>query len=82
MYTILREDSISWAGFIVKTNDINSKLTLIIYYSNTIVNNLIIVNNLTKNTYKLSKSHVIYEVACTRGDCELPNPSYIDQNPK
>ena len=33
-------------------------------------------NNLTKNADKLSKSHVIHEVTCYRGDCELPNPSY------
>ena len=32
----------------VKTTDINSKLTLIIYYCNAKVNNLIMVNNLTK----------------------------------
>ena len=59
--------------------DINSKLTLIIYYCNTKENNLIMVNNLTRNAGKLSKSHAIYEVTCPRGDCELPNPSYIGQ---
>ena len=37
------------------------------------------VYNLTKNTDKLSKSHAIYEVTCPRGNCELPNPSYIGQ---
>ena len=37
------------------------------------------VNNLTSNADKLSKSHAIYEVTCHRGDCELPNPSYISQ---
>ena len=63
----------------VKTTDVNSKLTLIIYYCNTKVNNLIMVNNLTKNADKLSKSHAIYEVTCPRGDCELLNPSYIGQ---
>ena len=34
------------------------------------------VNNLTRNA---DKSHAIYEVTCPRGDCELPNPSYIGQ---
>ena len=63
----------------VNTTDINSKLSLIIYYCNTKVNNLIMVNNLTRNADKLSKSHAIYEVTCPRGDCELPNPSYIGQ---
>ena len=37
------------------------------------------VNNLTSNADKLSKSHAIYEVTCPRGGCELPNPSYIGQ---
>ena len=62
-----------------KTTDINSKLTLIIYYCNTKVNNLIKVNNLTRNADKLYKSNAIYEVTCTHGDCEFPNTSYIGQ---
>ena len=37
------------------------------------------VNNLTRTADKLFKSHAIYEVTCPRGDCELPNPSYIGQ---
>ena len=34
-------------------------------------------NDLTRNKQKLSMSNVIYEINCSRGDCELRNPSYI-----
>ena len=37
------------------------------------------INKLTRNADKLTKSHSIYEATCPRGDCELPNPSYIGQ---
>ena len=41
------------------------------------MNNLIIKNYLTKINDILAKSHVIYEIKCPAGDCELPNPTYI-----
>ena len=65
----------------VKITDINSKLALIIYYCNTKVNILIMVNNLTKNADNLSTSHAIYEVTCPCGDCfnSLILNSYIGQ---
>ena len=34
-------------------------------------------NNITHKNDKLSTSHVVYEVQCPRGDCALPNASYI-----
>ena len=36
-------------------------------------------NNIAPKNYKLSTSHVVYEVQCPLGDCALPNASYIAQ---
>ena len=40
---------------------------------------LIMNNNITRNRDKLTQPHAVNEVYCPRGDCELPNPSYIGQ---
>jgi len=63
----------------VNTNNENEKLELIIYYSNVKTKNLIMKNNSNKTTDKMRMSWVVYEYKCPRGDCELPNPSYIGQ---
>ena len=36
-------------------------------------------NNLNRNEDPLAKSHVVYEIKCPVGGCELLNPSYIGQ---
>ena len=61
----------------VKTTDHNKKLKIIIYYHHCKVKNLIIINNIISKNDKLATSHVVYEVQCPRGDCALPNASYI-----
>ena len=63
----------------VKRIDDIKVICIIIYYCNIRVKNLIMANDLTRNKHKLTMSHVIYDIKCPRGDCVLPNPSYIDQ---
>ena len=36
-------------------------------------------HNLNRNEDPLSMSHVVYEIKCPVGGCELLNPSYIGQ---
>ena len=50
-----------------------------IYFCNRKVNNIIITNNLNRNEDPLAMSHVVYEIKCPVGGCELLNPSYIGQ---
>ena len=57
------------------THEINT----IIYYKILKDNNLIMYNDLTKDTDISSKSHAVYEVLCPIGGCALPNPLYIGQ---
>ena len=63
----------------VKSVDHNKDITTIIYYCNRKVNNIIMTNNLNRNEDPLAMSHVVYEIKCPVGGCELLNPSYIGQ---
>ena len=63
----------------VKPANTTQEINTIIYYKTLKVNNLIIYNDLTKDTDISSKSHAVYEVLCPLGGCALPNPSYIGQ---
>ena len=63
----------------VKPANNTHETNTIIYYKNLKVNNIIMYNDLTKDTDISSKSHAVYEVICPIGGCALPNPSYIGQ---
>ena len=63
----------------VKSVDHNKDITTITYYCNRKVNNIIMTNNLNRHVYPLSMSHLLYEIKCPVGGCELLNPSYIGQ---
>ena len=63
----------------VKSVDHNKDIRTIIYYCNRKVNNIIMTNNLNRNEDPLAMSHVVYEIKCPVGGCELVNPSYIGQ---
>ena len=53
--------------------DDNKKKNIIIYYCNTKMKTLKIVNSLTRNNQKIEDSHVKYDIKCPRGDSELPS---------
>ena len=63
----------------VKPANNTHEINTIIYYKNPKVDNLIMYNDLTKDTDISSKSHAVYEVPCPIGGCAFPNPSYIGQ---
>ena len=58
----------------VKSVDHNKDITTIIYYCNRNVNNIIMTNNLNRNEDPLAMSHVVCEIKCPVGGCELLNP--------
>ena len=62
----------------VKIVDHNKDITTFIYYCNRKVN-IIMTNNLNRNEDPLAMSHVVYEIKCPVGGCEILNPSYIGQ---
>lgn len=63
----------------VKPTTVNDELEIIIYYKNMKTKNLIMKNDITRISDKLSKSWIVYKYNCPREDCELPNPTYIGQ---
>ena len=60
------------------TDNNSYKIGTHIYYRNQKVNNLIIKNNLTQKNDILAKSHVIYEIKCPVGDCELQSGAIME----
>ena len=56
----------------VKSVDHNKDFTTIIYYCSRKVNKIIMTNNLNRNEDPFAMSHVVYEIKCPVGGCELP----------
>ena len=59
-------------------SDPETNLRLIIYYKSPKTSNLVMNNNLSKDTSVLKASNVVYEFKCTAGDCaRRSNSTYI-----
>ena len=55
----------------------NSDIKVLVYYKNPRTCSLVMRNNMSGNTGKLSKTNVVYEYRCATGDCAPYNTTYI-----
>ena len=60
-------------------NPTEDQLDIIIYYKSLKTRNLLMSNDMNKQKEKMLRTWTIYKYTCPRGDCELPNPTYIGQ---